>query len=331
MGKRRVGQNWLNALIFTLALVGLVAAAIGADWQFTLAALALSGVGFGFFFFAIPGGPHFGVAVANFVAVYACVFVFFRDANFSGSPPWASLIALPMPVAAFLAACLARRRRIAVAIHARRLRELQHLPRLTRWLPAMLMVGCASFALPEIGLGRTGQATALLASMALISAIAAAGVGDIVLLLMDIALIFEAVAARLNRLVMPIMAFLTVYTLVIVVFGCLYRIADLTTGETQFTIHGHPHAMSFIEAIYFSLITLATVGYGDFAPAGALVRVLAGFEVVAGVLLLLFGVSEIMRSGGPDSERRAQRRPLPRGHLDQDIAESRGEHERTAG
>jgi len=52
--------------------------------------------------------------------------------------------------------------------------------------------------------------------------------------------------------------------------------------------------ISFSEAIHFSIVTISTVGYGDIVPASNLPRVLASTEVVCGVMLLLFGVSELL-------------------------------------
>ena len=82
--ERSVGldRHWLRSTGFTLLLVGLVAAAIGADWTATLSSLVTCAVGFGFFYLLFPGGAHFGMTVANFLAIYACMFEFFRDANF---------------------------------------------------------------------------------------------------------------------------------------------------------------------------------------------------------------------------------------------------------
>jgi voltage-gated potassium channel len=68
------------------------------------------------------------------------------------------------------------------------------------------------------------------------------------------------------------------------------------TGAHQLAFHGTPINISFPDALYFSLVTLSTVGYGDLAPVGPLARLLSGMEVVAGLLLLLFWFSEIMRS-----------------------------------
>jgi len=54
--------------------------------------------------------------------------------------------------------------------------------------------------------------------------------------------------------------------------------------------------LSYSDALYFSVTTLSTVGYGDIRPFDDGVRVLASLQVVAGQLLLLFGFAEIMRS-----------------------------------
>jgi len=291
-----VDRHWLHAVVFTLVLVGLVVAAMGGDWPFALSALATCGVGFGFFYLVFPGGSHFGVTMANSVALYACLFVFFRDANFAGAPHAYQIVALAVPVLAFLAGCFVRRAAIAAAIHARRHHAPTHLPRVSRWLPGIAAVGALSFGLPRLGLPAEAQGAALVGSMAVIGLITALAVRDVVLLLVDIALVFETVSERLDRLVMPVMAFLTYYSLLVVVFASLYRLAEMSLGTGQFVVRGAVTNISFADALYFSVITIATVGYGDITPVGPLVRGLASIEVVAGLLLLLFGFSEIMRT-----------------------------------
>ena len=293
---RRVDHHWLRAVLFTLALIGLVTAGIGADIGVAAAALAICALGFGFFYLIFPGGSHFGVTVANALAVYACVFVYFRDANFADASETASMLAVALPVAGFLIGCFARRRRVAASIHARRSHDVVHLPRLDRWVPMLAVVGAASFALPKLDLAPEIQGQLLVAAMAMIGATVAYAARDVVVLLIDIALVFESVTARLDRLLMPVMAFLTFYSLLVVVFACMYRIADLTLAAPPFVVHGHPAHISFADALYFSVITIATVGYGDITPLGPLVRGLASIEVVLGLLLLLFGFSEIMRT-----------------------------------
>jgi hypothetical protein len=61
-------RHWLRSTGFTLLLVGLVAAAVGADWTATLSSLVTCAVGFGFFYLIFPGDAHFGITVAHFLA-----------------------------------------------------------------------------------------------------------------------------------------------------------------------------------------------------------------------------------------------------------------------
>ena len=302
-------RHWLRSTGFTLLLVGLVAAAIGADWTATLSSLVTCAVGFGFFYLLFPGGAHFGMTVANFLAIYACMFEFFRDANFPAAPREFALGAVALPVLGFLGGCVVRRRQVYSIVHARRIRELEHLPRITGWLLGALAVGAASFALPRLDLDPLQPGIALLAAMAVITLFVVASVRDVILVMIDIAMVFEGVAARLDRLVRPMMAFVTFYGLLVVVYACLYRIADLTTRAPQFSLHAEPAHISFVDALYYSVATITTLGFGDIAPASLLVRAITGLEVLSGVLMLLFGFSEIMRSAG------VERRGPPRDRL----------------
>jgi voltage-gated potassium channel len=299
----RIDIHWLHSLLFTIVLVGLVGAALGTEWILTLVMVASACIGLGFFYLLFPGGAHFGMTVANFLAIYACLFEFFRDANFAATPRPIAALAQALPVAGFLVACFLRRRRVFGLIRARRTRELNHLPRLTRWFVLTMAVGAASFALPSLDPSPAGQGAALLAAMGLITVIIVLAVRDVILVMVDVATVFEDVAARLDRLVLPMMAFLTFYALLIVIFACLYRIVDLMTSLPQFTLHGVPNRLSFTAALYYSIAAITTLGFGDIAPVSPLVRVLSGMEVVCGVLMLLFGFSEIMRSAGASGHR----------------------------
>ena len=48
------------------------------------------------------------------------------------------------------------------------------------------------------------------------------------------------------------------------------------------------------DALYFSVVTMATVGYGDIVPFGHLARLLSILEILSGILLLVVGVSASM-------------------------------------
>ena len=299
----RFDRNWRRSLLFTLALIALVNAAIGADRTFALASLGICAVAFGFFYLTFPGGTHFGITLANFLVAYECAYIAFHEANFHQAAYPASIAGLALPVIGFLGGCFLRRPEIAEAIHARRVQEPTHLPRVRGWLPGVLLVGAVSFGLQRAALSPHQQDLALVAAMSAITLFLAYDARDLVLLMMDVALIFEGVSARLSRLVPPVMAFLTFYLLLVIVFACLYRIAEFVTGRPQFAVFGKLEEIRFVDALYFSISTISTVGYGDIAPATPLVRGLAGLEVVAGLLMLLFGFSEIMRAVNPRDRR----------------------------
>ena len=57
---------------------------------------------------------------------------------------------------------------------------------------------------------------------------------------------------------------------------------------------GALRGLSFSESIYFSINTISTVGYGDIIPYSNLARLLSSLEVFCGIMLLLFGVSELL-------------------------------------
>ena len=301
VGETRFNAGWRRSIVLTVVLVGLVATASDTDPLVMWLSVATSALGFGFFYVTFPGGAHFGIVTANLLAIYGCMFEFFRHANFAQANRYAVLVALSLPVGSFLIACLVRRQQITRLIHARRLRQLDELPKISRWFLATLVVGAASFAVPQIGAGPADQDLYLLLAMITIAGLVVLSIQDVVLVMVDIATVFELVAGRLDRLLVPMIAFMSFYALLIIVFACLYRIADMTTIVPQFIVGGEARRILFVEALYFSVVTMATVGYGDIAPNSMLVRALSGIEIVAGILMLLFGFSEIMRNAGPDS------------------------------
>jgi voltage-gated potassium channel len=67
-----------------------------------------------------------------------------------------------------------------------------------------------------------------------------------------------------------------------------------------------------LDALYFSVISLATVGYGDLTPHTALGKVFTIFFVLAGVGVLVVFVSEVARQTIQRTEGRVEERVAKR-------------------
>ena len=100
----RTDLTWLRSAVFTASLMLLLAAAIGAkNWPFVLLILAMV-VGGGVLFNALfPGTVFLSIALANFVALYVCIFLFFLETNFSQTSEAIQRMSVTLPILAFLA------------------------------------------------------------------------------------------------------------------------------------------------------------------------------------------------------------------------------------
>jgi hypothetical protein len=114
----------------------------------------------------------------------------------------------------------------------------------------------------------------------------------------------EAVAAVIN-LVLPVAAIVALGRRIVMepfvsrrtILGllCVYLLIGMTFAATYITIavvSGEPFFVQTKDAqpvdfTYFSLVTLATVGYGDFTAANPMPRMLAAVEGLAGQLYLV--------------------------------------------
>jgi hypothetical protein len=282
----------------TLALMLLVAAAAGDEgWLFSVAALVVAGLAMGGLYLVFPHGPLFGLGVANGLAVYMCLYVVIGRSAFPQVLDWALPIGFLMPVAAFVGTCWLRRRELVeLASEGLDDADIAHLPRFLRWLALCGAVGVLSLASPFNREGPEIQTIVLMVAMGTISVISVVAVRDVIRLLVDVAAILTLVTARVRFLAVPMATYVSLFALVAVAFGCFYRIADALSQSPLFQKLGEMGRLNFSEALHFSIVTLATVGYGDILPVDDGVRILAAIEMLLGQLLLLFGFSEIMRS-----------------------------------
>lgn len=110
-----------------------------------------------------------------------------------------------------------------------------------------------------------------------------------------------------------VMGALTVYLLAGLVFAFGYGVMDAIAGAP---VLSHIGSDKHAEEVYFSFITLTTVGYGDIAPVAAAARMTSALEALFGQLYLVTIVAVIVSNVGA---RRPTIRPRP-ADVDEDPA-----------
>ena len=90
-------------------------------------------------------------------------------------------------------------------------------------------------------------------------------------------------------------AALSTYLLAGLFFGVIYTAIEFMQPGS-FT---GPDPFTEANAIYYSFVTLATLGYGDFLPRTELARGVATFEVIGGQLYLAVMVARLIGAFGP--------------------------------
>lgn len=248
----------------------------------------------GFFYYLFPGSQFFTVIFANLLVLYLCTFIFLLEANFKPIAESTHVYTgFALPIAAFMAGSWWKRREI---------RELVTQPPNSQfsfgdsypWLLPVLALIALSFLLPNRLPKPIAYEAAFLALMAFLAVNVFLTSAPLCKFLLYTGNLFADFFQRVVYLAAPAFAFLTLYSLNVIIFASTYRILNEITNVHHFLVGGQPADLGFIQSIYFSLVTLATVGYGDITPVSHIARLLTGLQMISGVLLLLFGFAEIM-------------------------------------
>ncbi len=281
------------SLLSTVALVGLIALAIGTTEAYLATVVLGSIVLFvGVFRRAFRASRAFCLTLANLASVYACVFLFFGESNFGGASPAALSLGFTLPLLAFLAGSFLHRGTIMGVAVSGQMRGQRRLGRIVAWLVPVFAVGVTTSVMPPALLDSAVNAI-LLAAMGAIAIIVFFASRDVAVFLLDTGLLFEEFFSRIARLIVPAFAFLTCFSLLVIMFASIYSVVDHLGSGMNFRIDGAVRAISFSECLYYSVVTLSTVGYGDIAPASSAARIVTAAEIICGILLLLFGFNEI--------------------------------------
>ncbi|HUL04762.1 MAG TPA: ion channel [Candidatus Acidoferrum sp.] len=289
-------RGWVRAFLITFGMIGLIAVASFdlSGWWFVLMLFAMVGIAVAYFHAAFPGSQFFVIALANALGVYACVFQFFVETNFRSVSVPALEIGFALPVLGFIAGAQVRRERIRQVLAISESEGGRGVARTLSWLIPVFAIGALTFLMPDLALSPRGVDRAFVGAMLAIALVVFLVSPGVSAFLIDAGLLFEEFFARISQLAAAAFAFLTFYSVIVIVFAGIYRVLDKLSAVSHFRIDGQVRDITYSESLYFSIVTMATVGYGDITPVTETARLVAAIEVVSGVLLLLFGFSEIM-------------------------------------
>lgn len=240
----------------------------------------------------LPTSPYIAGTLAVCIPLYICVFGLISMRVFHRAHPLAAYVACVVPLATFILAVWRGRASLAARLAKRGPRERL----LVRGLGWLIVAALILFVTGQIAIAAAtdiGHSVPLFGGMLAIAVLVYLVIADLVLLLEATGELFVVFIRRMLRRVVPVFSFLVVYFFLVMGFGTFYSILDGFAARPQFSVLGTVRPLEFSEAIYFSMVTLSTIGYGDIVPVTSLAQTFVMLEVMFGVVLLLFAFAEI--------------------------------------
>jgi hypothetical protein len=125
-----------------------------------------------------------------------------------------------------------------------------------------------------------------------------------VLLMAVLGAIVGRMTVHLTISIATVLAGLCIYLLLGLVFSTVFSFLDAADATPFFA---QVETASASDLLYFSFITMTTVGYGDLTPVGNLPRMLAATEALTGQIYLVTAVALLVGNLGRERRRRHSR------------------------
>ena len=289
-------HRWLSMVVFSVLLLGLVGyASDQTSGMFEVSIVAVIVLTSVFHLLFGSSSSFFNVVFANGMTIYLCFFTFFVESIFSRLPQSFMVAGFLMPLASFLAGAIYWRREIAEIVQTPVVVQDKKFAKAFLWLAPISLIGFAAFVLHQ---SATMEVSLLekffLGEMTMIAIIVFFASRDFSTMLMDSGAIFGDFFSDNAHLVKPVFAFFTFYSINIIVFAATYCSIERLSVTPHFMVSGVERDLTFVESMYFSLVTISTLGYGDIIPETNAVRFVVGLQTFLGTLLFLFGVHAIL-------------------------------------
>ena len=289
-------RHWAASVAITVLLLSLIAAAVGGEtWEVSGAVLVAVVTVATLLHRLFPGSRFFTITFANAIGVYACLYVSFIETLYLDVGSVAALSGFLLPIGGFALGVFLRRDTIRAIVTSEHPRLETRFGRAFLWLVPVAAIGLSNFVAPLEAIGHDWRTVWLLGAMGTIALVVLLASRSVAVFLIDTGLLFEDFFDIMAGLVKPAFAFLTFYSMIVVLFATLYRLIGRIDDAPTFLIDGIGRDPSFVEALYFSIVTLSTVGYGDIVPLSYSARIVVALQIVFGILLLLFGFHALMR------------------------------------
>lgn len=239
---------------------------------------------------ALPDEPMLAATLATGIPLYTAAYAVGIERALPHAHPVAVYAGFFLPLIAFVVGIWQRRQEIA-----RRLRRRRPVPvsRGFAWLAASAALWIGAELLLPAGGSTTLHSLTPVVVMLGIGLLTRLMIVDAALLLNETGHLFRAFVVRMAHRSVPVFSFLVVFGFIVLIFGTLYAILDSFSAAPNFSMGSAGARLDFADALYFSIVTLSTIGYGDITPTSGIARLIVGAEILFGVVLLLFAFAEI--------------------------------------